>query len=265
MGTMHESALPREAFNQGQIVPYLNLDLDYWTNRKTVRLIGLLGVGAEILPLRLWTYVAKHHPETGHLKGYMAEELESAAGWTGIKGKMVDAMLTVGFLENIGDGFKVHGWLDHAGHLAAFKKRAKTAAKRRWRNYALSKPKQTITNAPNLSVPILSEPTQIKDSPRVSPEPTVSVKDFSESWNRCFTGKLPAIRLPLSESRYRKLKLRLKEHPTEQFWTEVFSAIAASDFLMGRNGSDWRVSFDWLIDNDKNCLKVAEGNYANKH
>ncbi len=135
-------------------MPYLNLELDYWTHRKTVRLVGLLGAGAEMLPLKLWTYVAKHHPETGRLQGYIAEELESAAGWTGAKGKMVDAMLLVGFLENIGDGFKIHGWMDHAGHLAAFKKRAKSAAKRRWKNYATSIRKPKITNAPNLSVPI---------------------------------------------------------------------------------------------------------------
>ena len=104
-----------------------------------------------------------------------------------------------------------------------------------------------------------------KDSPRNPSE--VSVSDFCESWNRCFKSKLPEIRLPLSSSRERKLKLRLREHPAEQFWTEVFTAIANSDFLMGRNGdgSDWRASFDWIVENDKNCLKVAEGNYANKH
>lgn len=111
-----------------------------------------------------------------------------------------------------------------------------------------------------------TQPTQptlhIKESTLMSE--TLSVSDFCESWNEYFEGKLPRIKLPLAASREKKLKLRLRDHPELAFWQEVFKGIWASDFLMGRNGNDWRASFDWLIDNDKNCLKVAEGNYVNK-
>lgn len=96
---------------------------------------------------------------------------------------------------------------------------------------------------------------------------SVSVTEFTTAWNSLLGDHLPKIRLPLTASRDKKLRLRLKEHPTDAFWSEVFQAILASDFLMGRNGNgtDWRVSFDWIVENDKNCLKIAEGNYANKH
>jgi hypothetical protein len=252
----------------------LNVDLEYWSHRKTVRLMGLLGPDADVLPLRLWAYVAKHHAETGCLRGYMAEELESAARWTGAKGKMVDAMIQVGFLDNLGDGFRIHGWTEHARHIVVFKKRSKLAVKAKWLKYASSRTKSDIKHSLNEkqaepSSSHLISSHSISEETLSSSAPTVSVPEFCEAWNKCLGEKLPAIRLPLSGSRDRKVRLRLKEHPAEEFWTEVFTAIAASDFLMGRsgngNGRAWRVTFDWLIDNDKNCLKVAEGNYANKN
>lgn len=131
-------------------MPYLNLDIDYFTNRKTSRLIGLLGRGAAELPIRLWAYCGKHHPESGSLTGYSAQEIESVVGWWGGSGKMVEAMVSVGFLEKTETGYQVHDWLEHAGHLAAFKKRARAAAKKRWDKYASSNAQEGFTNAPSL-------------------------------------------------------------------------------------------------------------------
>ena len=149
-------------------MPYLNIDLDYFTHPKTMRLVAILGPGAAELPIRLWTYCAKHHTETGRLIGYTENEVESAAGWIGEKGKLVAAMLKLNFLEKIEDGYRIHDWLDHAGHLAAFKKRAKSGAKERWRSYASSNAKSKITNAPIL--PLLSsltQPTFIKKKSKI--------------------------------------------------------------------------------------------------
>ena len=132
------------------------------------------------------------------------------------------------------------------------------------RNYAKFHKTRAEVRPPPSFLPIPSEP---KESKKTLPN-SVSVSDFTEAWNKLLGEHLPKIRLPLTLSRDRKLRVRLKEHPTEDFWSEVFTAILKSDFLMGRNGnsdSGWRVSFDWLIENDKNCLKITEGNYANKH
>ena len=133
-------------------MPYLNLDLDYFSHPKIIRLIGLLGPQAEILPIKLWAYCAKYHAGRGELPGYSAQEVEAAVGWAGESAKMVEAMLKINLLEKITDGYKVHDWLEHAGHLAAFKKRAKSAAKSRWLKYAssnaLSNRKPQVTNTP---------------------------------------------------------------------------------------------------------------------
>ena len=111
---------------------FLNLDIHYFTSIKTKRLIGLLGPGTEILPLRLWCHCAEHHAENGELLGYSAEEIESMIAWRGTRGRAVAALLRVGFLEAIEHGFRVHDWLEYQGHIGAFKRRSRAANEVRW-------------------------------------------------------------------------------------------------------------------------------------
>ena len=44
----------------------------------------------------------------------------------------------------------------------------------------------------------------------------------------------------------------------------LFDKVAASDFLCGESDKGWRASFDWLFENEKNWVKVIEGNYDNR-
>jgi len=100
-------------------------------------------------------------------------------------------------------------------------------------------------------------------------DPCPSVKEFTESWNQLFKGQLSLIELPLSRDRERRLKLRLAEHPSTQYWEEVFGAIDSSPFLLGKTDSKnghqgWRCTFDFLIANSTNCVKIHEGQYEKK-
>jgi hypothetical protein len=95
---------------------------------------------------------------------------------------------------------------------------------------------------------------------------SISVQELVESWNDlCPPVGLAAVR-ELSPTRKQKAGARIREHPKVGFWNDVFHNLRRSDFLLGkvnRNGHDpWRANFDWLIDNDTNCIKVAEGRYA---
>jgi hypothetical protein len=134
-------------------MPYLNLDLDYFTHPKVIRLVGLLGPEHIAVPIRLWCYVGKYHCATGMLEAYSIGELESAVNWMGEPGLLVEALLKIKFIDKIKNGYRIHDWLDHAGHLVAFKKRAKTAANKRWdalaTSNAISTPQSKITNTPN--------------------------------------------------------------------------------------------------------------------
>lgn len=135
----------------------LNLDLNYFDHPKTVRLVGLLGRNAEVLPIRLWCYCGKHHAESGRLTGYLPQEIEAAVQWWGKQGEMIRAMLKVGFLHEIDGGYEVHDWQEHSGHLAAFKERGRHAANERWRKYR--EHASSIAKGTDKQCPIRSGPT----------------------------------------------------------------------------------------------------------
>jgi hypothetical protein len=110
----------------------LNLDINYFDHLKTKRLIGSLGKGSEVLPLKLWCYTAKHYPIDGKLAGHSAEDVEAAIGWWGKSGDCVRAMVVSKFIDEKRGIYFVHNWLTRSGHLAAFSVRASNAAKARW-------------------------------------------------------------------------------------------------------------------------------------
>jgi Helix-turn-helix domain len=92
--------------------------------------------------------------------------------------------------------------------------------------------------------------------------------DLLEAWNeQCAPSGLTKVAM-LSLTRRQKATLRIREHPAVEFWSEVLAQIRSSPFLLGRkNGNggkhdNWKANFDWLIDNDTNCVKVFEGRYA---
>lgn len=62
-----------------------------------------------------------------------------------------------------------------------------------------------------------------------------------------------------------KLDLRIKEmgDDWEKTFADVCRKMEASDFLKGQNGSGWKASFEWLIQNGENWRKVLKGNYDN--
>ncbi len=111
---------------------YLNLDLDYFDHPKSVRLVGLLGKGSDLLPIRLWCYCGKYHADTGILTGFLPQEIETALRWWGPAGRAVEALEKTGFLERCENGYKVHDWEEINGHISALKERASVAARARW-------------------------------------------------------------------------------------------------------------------------------------
>lgn len=156
-------------------MPYLNLDLDYFTHPKIMKLAKILGSHSVVYPMKLWCYAGKHFPVTGMLEGCSKHDIEEAVGWDGEPGKLVDTLVKISLLdmkksetESENSSFKIHDWKHHAGHLWAFKKRAKTAAKKRWKDYASSIATSNAKGcAPNLTYPNLTSSSSLhlkKDS-----------------------------------------------------------------------------------------------------
>jgi hypothetical protein len=113
---------------------YLNIDVDFFNHPKTVRFCCELGGHrSEVLPVRLWAHTAKYHPEDCYLKGYSPAAIAKVLGWKEDAEKLVQALLNCGFLEQKKDGFIVHDFSEHNGHLALYKERGRIAAEARWK------------------------------------------------------------------------------------------------------------------------------------
>ena len=102
----------------------------------------------------------------------------------------------------------------------------------------------------------------------VSPKKAPSDFDFVlQLWNSSMRRVVPKVRM-LSPARKEKVRLRIKEmggmDKARETLTECFRKIDESDFCNGSNAPQWVASFDWFFDNEKNWMKVLEGNYDNK-
>lgn len=86
-------------------------------------------------------------------------------------------------------------------------------------------------------------------------------KLFFDAWN-LLCGGLPKVS-ELSNSRKEKIRLRLKER-SQEAWELVFKRLSESEFCCGKNDRGWKASFDWIISNDNNSVKVLEGKYDGK-
>ena len=91
-------------------------------------------------------------------------------------------------------------------------------------------------------------------------------KEIKELWNAVCIG-YPKLH-SLSESRKNKMRNRIAEMGGAEkalpLLREIFTKMQASNFLRGDNKRGWKASFDWLFENDKNWVKVYEGNYDNR-
>lgn len=88
--------------------------------------------------------------------------------------------------------------------------------------------------------------------------------DFLSCWNlmanECGISKVQSI----TKTRKAKLLARFKDvYLFDDTFQTACELIAQSDFMQGKNGNGWKVTFDWLISNDTNITKVLEGNYSN--
>lgn len=84
---------------------------------------------------------------------------------------------------------------------------------------------------------------------------------FSNLWNEFATKNNKAKIAKLTDSRKKKIALRQKEYKNLlEIFTYVLKKSESSDFLL--NGNFY--TFDWLMENDTNILKVYEGKYDNE-
>lgn len=105
--------------------------------------------------------------------------------------------------------------------------------------------------------------TDIKKSTSINSliEVRENTEEYANLWNETRGPDLPKV-TKLTPSRKDKVKTRINQGLTLQSFSEVITLCRKSDFLSGRETA-WKATFDWLMENDNNWVKVFEGNYIN--
>lgn len=86
------------------------------------------------------------------------------------------------------------------------------------------------------------------------------VQRIVHAWNDL--GVSAVSKLSPNTKRYNNLRSRMRDYGTENV-LKAIDNIRHSDFLMGRKGDGWRITFDWFV-LPNNFPKVLDGNYSNK-
>lgn len=88
----------------------------------------------------------------------------------------------------------------------------------------------------------------------------IKEKDIVDLWNTLCSPPLSKIE-KITKSRKTKIALRAKEIGSIDEFKKLFEKIKKTKFLHGENDRGWKANFDWVFENDKNWLKIIEGNY----
>lgn len=84
------------------------------------------------------------------------------------------------------------------------------------------------------------------------------IEPYHEAWNLFAANyKLAQVDV-LSDSRRKKFKTRINE--TGFDFLKILEKIKTSPMLRGIDGN-WKVTFDWILENDNNYAKILNGNY----
>jgi hypothetical protein len=110
-------------------MPYIVVPIDFFEKDKRMRkLMFRFGGRTAALPIRLWCLAAQESPRDGWLAEHSTEMLETALGWTGRRGELEEALIEVGFLGKMPEGYRVLNWDQDQGHIWRNHVRASTAA-----------------------------------------------------------------------------------------------------------------------------------------
>ena len=107
-------------------------------------------------------------------------------------------------------------------------------------------------------------PSSASDEAKAAePNEKIPFAEIKDLWNTTCTGFARLV--VISENRRNKIRNRVAEmggvEKALPIITTIFKKAQASSFLKGDNKRGWKASFDWFFENDKNWVKVFEGNY----
>lgn len=231
----------------------------------------------------LWAFVAQQTPQ-GNIGKWSNQVIAGEAGWQDDADRFVDALISVGFLdENEDHRLLVHDWSDHAPNWVHAKLKKKG---RRIISPDLRTDLREAQDPPPEATTSLAKPSQAKkeDSPNGECESPAGeslddppagkgprkqdrtpYQEIIDLYRSCCPS-LPDV-VKLTPARRQAIRARCKnELPTLEDWEQFFKVVQMSDFLTGRVEPSGGRSKPFVADIDfltkqGNCVKVMEGKY----
>ena len=272
-------------------LPWFKLAGDFFSHPKTLELQAeLADPCADVYVVRMWAYVSRV-AASGRLTGRnVVTVLERAVCWQGEPGRLVSALLAVGFLEQEPDALVVHDWASEQGaHVAKVERdRARPRADKRishlspvparesrghvaesregpeveMKREIESKKETTTLSAPADQPPGEELPDATENAHPVllelSSAPAETPEAFQALWNAVTTPPIPKW-LGMSKPRRAAALQRLRERPLAE-WRRIIERVNASTFCRGENDRGWRADPEFILRPDS-ADKVLEGKY----
>ena len=111
-----------------------------------------------------------------------------------------------------------------------------------------------------------ASPSASDEAQAEEPAEKIPFAEIKNLWNSTCTGFARLV--VISDNRRNKIRNRVAEmggvEKALPIIKTIFEKAQASSFLKGDNKRGWKASFDWFFENDKNWVKVFEGNYDDK-
>ena len=101
---------------------WMRVETDFVDHPKVMRLARHLKVDEAVAGwavMRAWSWMSRFCP-TGQVRDIDRDTLEDACKWSGGKGELLSALVSVGFFEEEPDGsLEAHDWTEHQGKVAS--------------------------------------------------------------------------------------------------------------------------------------------------
>lgn len=236
---------------------YIELDTDYFDHPRVIMLRRLIGEGADVYPLRMWTWAARHARE-----GVLAPDLvEAACRWAGDMGVLLNALEQVGLLTRQEDGrFFIKGWDKWSGKFFQQYERKLE----RMRDY--SKERRGVQRV-EVRAEKKAEPEEGKEVPFKSAK---KAKKYSavvegvtnkivEIWNE---GRPAESRIRVTEKRLSKVSARLGDSPpfTPEQICDIARRLKVSPHHNGRNDRGWHAPGpEWALESTERAEQWVNG------
>ena len=106
----------------------IRLQVTWYSNLKRIKLQRILGAAGPLAFIDLLIYAGMHRP-TGNLTSMDEDDIEDAAQWDGEKGKFIETLLDLNFLEKKEKFYALHEWKEHNTYASKAPERSKSASR----------------------------------------------------------------------------------------------------------------------------------------